>query len=128
MNCFKRETTQNNVLRLVKKKKKETRGAGIDSLFFSLVTPSFPAKKGNRMLSLSGTVIYYSGAVLWNSLPSSIRKTKSLANFRQMSSVSVKQALIFLSSFRFYVIDICLFLLLSYICIYIIVHRLIKSL
>ena len=117
------------------KKKKETRGAAIDSLFFYLVTPSFPAKKGNRTISLSGTVRYYSGAVLWNSLPSFIRKTKSLANFRQMLSVSVnwhgiqwKQALTFLSSFRFYVIDICLFLLLSYICIYIIVHRLIKSL
>ena len=89
MNWFKRETTQNNVLRLVKKKKKETRGAAIDSLFFYLVTPSFPAKKGNRTISLSGTVRYYSGAVLWNSLPSFIRKTKSVANFRQMLSVSV---------------------------------------
>ena len=78
------ETTQNNVLRLVKKNKKKTRGAGIDSLFFYLVTPSFPTKKGNRTLSLSGTVRYYSGAVLWNSLPSSIRKANSLANFRQM--------------------------------------------
>ena len=117
------------------KKKKKKQGVMIDSLFFYLVTPSFPAKKGNRTLSLSGTVRYYRGADLWNSLPSSIRKTKSLANFRHMSSVSVnwqgiqwKQALIFLSSFRFYVKDICLFLLLSFICIYIIVHRLIKSL
>ena len=89
MTWFTRETTQNNVLRLVKKKKKETRGAAIDSLFFYLVTPSFPAKKGNRTISLSGTVRYYSGAVLWNSLLSFIRKTKSLANFRQMLSVSV---------------------------------------
>ena len=78
------------VLVLVKKKEEEeTRGAGIDSLLFYLVTPLFPAKKGNRTLSLSGTVKYYSGAVPWNILPSSIRKAKSLANFRQMSSVSV---------------------------------------
>ena len=130
-----RERPHKTMFFVLWKKKKETKGAAIDSLFFYLVTPSFPAKKGNRAISLSGTVRYYSGAVLWNSLPSSIRKTKSLANFRQMLSVSVnwqgiqwKQALIFLSSFRFYVIDICLFLLLSYICIYIIVHRLIKSL
>ena len=46
------------------KRKKETGRAGIDSLFFYLVTPPFPAKKGNRTLSLSGTVKYYSGAVL----------------------------------------------------------------
>ena len=31
----------------------------------------------------------YSGAILWNSLPSSIRKAKSLAIFRQMLNVSV---------------------------------------
>lgn len=31
----------------------------------------------------------YSGAVLWNSRPSSIRKAKSLATFRQMLNVSV---------------------------------------
>ena len=31
----------------------------------------------------------YSGAVLWNSLPSSIRKATSLAIFRQMLNVSV---------------------------------------
>ena len=30
----------------------------------------------------------YSGAILWNSLPSSIRKAKSLAIFRQMLNVS----------------------------------------
>ena len=41
----------------------------LDHLFFYLVTPPFPAKKGNRTLSLSGTVRYYSGAVLLNSLP-----------------------------------------------------------
>ena len=81
------------VLVLVKKKEEEeeeeTRGAGIDSLLFYLVTLLFPAKKGNRTLSLSGTVKYYSGTVPWNILPSSIRKAKSLANFRQMLSVSV---------------------------------------
>ena len=130
-----RERPHKTMFFVLWKKKKETKGAAIDRLFFYLVTPSFPAKKGNRTISLSGTVRYYSGAVLWNSLPSFIRKTKSVANFRQMLSVSVnwhgiqwKQALTFLSSFRFYVIDICLFLLLSYICIYTIVHRLIKSL
>ena len=64
--------------------KDNNRGAVIDHLFFYLVTPPFPAKKGNRTLSLSGTVRYYSGAVLWNRLPSSIRKANSLANFRQM--------------------------------------------
>ena len=40
------------VLVLVKKTNKQTRRAGIDSLFFYLVTPPFPAKKGNRTLSL----------------------------------------------------------------------------
>ena len=40
------------VLVLVKKTNKQTRRAGIDSLFFYLVTPPFPTKKGNRTLSL----------------------------------------------------------------------------
>ena len=31
----------------------------------------------------------YGGSILWNSLPSSIRKAKSLAIFRQMLNVSV---------------------------------------
>ena len=56
MNCFKRETTEIFLFFVLLKKKKETRGAGIDSLFFYLVTPPFPAKKGNRTLSLLGTV------------------------------------------------------------------------
>ena len=34
-------------------------------------------------------IFSYSGAILWNSLPSSIRKAKSLAIFRQMLNVSV---------------------------------------
>ena len=50
------------VLVLVKKKRNKESWDG--SLLFYLVTPSFPAKKGNRTLSLSGTVKYYSGAVL----------------------------------------------------------------
>ena len=89
MNWFKRETTEIFLFLFLKKKRKETRGAEINSLLFYLVTPPFPAKKGNRALSLSGTVKYYSSAVLWNSLPSSIRKAKSLANFLQMLSVSI---------------------------------------
>ena len=68
MNWFKRETTQNNIIRLVKKKRRKKQG-DIDSLSFYLVTPSFPAKKSNRTLSLWGTVVDCSGAVLWNSLP-----------------------------------------------------------
>ena len=89
MNWFKRDHRNIFVLVLVKKKNKQktkdnNRGAGIHHLFFYLVIPPFPAKKGNRTLSLSGTVRYHSGAVLWNSLPSSIRKAKSLADFRQM--------------------------------------------
>ena len=50
-------------------KKRRKKQGDIDSLFFYLVTPSFPAKKSNRTLSLWGTVVDYSGAVLWNSLP-----------------------------------------------------------
>ena len=50
-------------------KKRRKKQGDIDSLFFYLVTPSFPAKKSNRTLSLWGTVVDCSGAVLWNSLP-----------------------------------------------------------
>ena len=123
-----RERPHKTMFFVLWKKKKETKGAAIDRLFFYLVTPSFPAKKGNRTISLSGTVRYYRGADLWNSLPSSIRKTKSLANFRHMSSVSVnwqgiqwKQALIFLSSFTFYV---CRFIFISSTKLYLYLHQL----
>ena len=46
MNWFKRETIQNNILRLVKKKKRRKKQGEIDSLFFYLMShrPSLPKK------------------------------------------------------------------------------------
>ena len=119
---------------LWKKRRKQRELRLIASSFILSHRPSLPKKATVRyrfQVQLGTIAVLFSGTVC----PLLLGKTKSVANFRQMLSVSVnwhgiqwKQALTFLSSFRFYVIDICLFLLLSYICIYIIVHRLIKSL
>ena len=108
----------------------------IDHLFFYLVTPPFPAKKAivryRFQVQLGTTAVLFYGTVcplllgkqiLWLTFDRCF-KAFQLTDTAFME----KRALIFLSSFRFYITDICLFLLLSYICIYIIVHRFIKSL
>ena len=89
MNWFKRETTQNNVLRLVKKKRRKQRELRlIASSFILSHRPSLPKKATVRyrfQVQLGTIAVLFSGTVC----PLLLGKTKSVANFRQMLSVSV---------------------------------------